>query len=138
MEPVPGGMPATEGRTARASDSEPFHDSQVVHPPHPSPRALTQDSPRGFMSVAEPSFPAPSPLHALPGAKWALFPLLPILHFPWCPEWVGGQGRAELFFVFEGAAAALGNDLRPSAEGTHTSKHLRADCPVIFLLNIFY
>ena len=31
------------------------------------------------------------------------------------------MGRAELFFVFEGAAAALGNDIRLSGKGTHNS-----------------
>lgn len=34
------------------------------------------------------------------------------------------MGRAELFFVIEGDAAALGNDLRPGCKGTHTSLHL--------------
>lgn len=64
------------------------------------------------MSMAESSFPT----------TVGSFSPLPVL-----PRCLRGQGRAELFFVFKGAAAALGNDLRPSGEGTHTSKHHRAD-----------
>lgn len=36
------------------------------------------------------------------------------------------MGRA-VILEFAGAAAALGNDLRPRGKGTHTSNHLRAD-----------
>lgn len=80
------------------------------------------------MSVVQDSyFPAPSPLlQALPRIIRVLFfpfPCTVSFQVDQCPRgrWVG---RAELFFVIEGDAAALGNDLRPGCKGTHTSLHL--------------
>lgn len=60
---------------------------------------------------------------------WGLFsPLFPGLQR--CFRVQEGGGRAGLVSaVFQGAAGALGNGLRPGGTETHTSLHLTADTP---------
>lgn len=109
--------------------------SHFTVPGWPS-RALIPESSRGLMSVPQDLYFSASPplFQALPRVTWALFSPPPYTaSFQVSQREVNRQ--AGLFFVFEGAAVALSNDLRPGGKGTmpHGTAELTT-LPVIFLV----